>query len=206
MKRTIFALMATMTFGPLAMAEEYDAQQIVNWEDRSFVGETQYRLDEQQDMAVVAAKADNSASGLFFEKDFDVSKKPILQWQWRALPKQNSQERLKHGDDFAARVYVVAKTGPFPWQTIALNYIWSSQEAIGESWRNPFVPKNAQMVVLQTGNDGQWHQQRRDVVADFKRFFNKDIDEIKAIAIMTDSDNAGGVQQAWYGPISWSAR
>ena len=61
------------------------------------------------------------------------------------------------------------------------------------------------MVVVQgpQGDDqntptGAWHAFSRDVVADFKRFHGIDVDQVDAVAIMTDTDNTGVVAQACY--------
>lgn len=62
---------------------------------------------------------------------------------------------------------------------------------------------NAKMIAVESGNGnaGQWLTEERDLFADYRTLFGVDPPEAQAIAIMTDSDNTGGVAEAWYGEI-----
>jgi hypothetical protein len=48
---------------------------------------------------------------------------------------------------------------------------------------------------------GQWRTYRRNIQADFRRFFGFEPPPVGAIAIMTDTDNTGEKASACYGPI-----
>ncbi len=116
-----------------------------------------------------------------------------------------NDERAKSGDDFSARIYVVFSDGPFFWQTKTLNYVWANQAKVGDHWSNPYT-KNAQMLAIQTGNQhsDQWQTERRNVLEDIQTIFGKSVKEIKAIAIMSDTDQTGETAQAWFGDIWFS--
>ena len=47
-------------------------------------------------------------------------------------------------------------------------------------------------------------QQRVNIREDFLRIFNYEIDRADGVAIMSDSDNAGGSATAYYGRIYFS--
>ena len=53
---------------------------------------------------------------------------------------------------------------------------------------------------------GGWVREKRNVRADFKRIFGKDITAIDGVAIMTDTDNGKGQATAAYGDIFFSAQ
>lgn len=193
---------------------------LADFKQKKFKGATDYQL-VQLDTWVLRAQANNSASALFREMNIDLNKTPYLNWRWRVenvLPIANQQ--LKLGDDYPARVYVVVKTGVFPWQTKALNYVWGNyleSHQLGTDhratlaaetanfWPNPFT-KNAMMIAVRTGTLGlsQWQQQRVNVVEDFYRVFGERIDHADGVAIMTDTDNSGGSAVAYYGDIYFS--
>jgi len=88
------------------------------------------------------------------------------------------------------------------WRTKAINYIWANKLAVGQAVPNPFS-SNAMMVAVQSGptHVGEWMEQRRDVLEDFRKFFGEDPPTVGAVAIMTDTDNTSEKAVAWYGPI-----
>lgn len=177
------------------------------WEEKEFAGSTHYQLVSQGAKSVLQATTDNSASALYREIKVNLNKTPILQWSWKineTYPIENGFK--KAGDDYPARIYVVVRRGIFPWQTLALNYVWANKPVGASHWFNPYTQK-AVMVPIKAGETsvGEWHLESTNVKADFKRFFDVDITEIDGIAIMSDSDNAGFSGVAYYGDIRFSA-
>ena len=123
-----------------------------------------------------------------------------LHWQWRAdqiADWPEVDEQIKVGDDFQARVYVVKK-GWLPWQTRAINYVWSRQAAPGTYWPNPFASQAVMVVVQGPGGAGRWQSVTRNVREDFRRFHGMDVDSVDAVAIMTDGDNTGTTVASCY--------
>lgn len=178
-----------------------------NWKEKSFSGNTHYELVQLDGTRVLKGSTEGAASILYREETIDISKTPTISWSWKIEGVYDDiDEKSKSGDDFPARLYVVTKTGILPWQTLALNYVWSSEQGVGDSWSNPFTAK-AKMIVVQSGNSnaGKWVTQSRDVAADFKKYFGKDIKKIDGYAVMVDGDNADKNGTAWYADISFSA-
>ncbi|MFK8082439.1 MAG: DUF3047 domain-containing protein [Granulosicoccus sp.] len=178
-----------------------------NWSERSFEGNTRYELVEENGFRLLKAHTESQASILYREQTIDLNKTPIITWDWKIdRTFQNIDEKARGGDDFPARLYVAAKTGFLPWQTVAINYVWASQVPVGETWPNPFSAK-AKMVAVQSGDthSGKWTRHTRDVAADFKTLFNLDIQEINGYAVMVDGDNAQKEATAWFGEITFSA-
>ncbi len=188
-----------------AFAEQYRPSTVPGWEEIIFAGHTRYQPGED----CVAADSRDAASGLIRQVDQPLAGTPMLRWQWRAdsLLTQGkvAPEKIKAGDDFVARVYVI-REGLFPWQTKAINYVWSREHEVGSHWPNPFT-SNAMMVVVQSGTDGlgQWQTFERDVAADFRSYFSLDVSVVNAVAVMTDTDNSHGQAQACYRLPAFSA-
>jgi len=61
-------------------------------------------------------------------------------------------------------------------------------------------------VAVESGNtrSGEWHAEERDIFVDYQNLFGSDPGEVRAIAIMTDTDDTGGEATAWYGDITLS--
>jgi len=186
---------------------EFSKQDRTGWDEKEFEGNTLYKLVSMDGQNVLAAKSDASASGLFKEVSIDLEKTPYINWRWKIDSELTGlNEKSKEGDDYVARIYVVSSGGLFVWNTRALNYVWSSNQTVGEAWPNAYT-SNAYMVAVESGSasKGQWKTYKRNVLQDFKQFHDADISEIDVVAIMTDTDNSGQSAKAFYGDIYFSA-
>lgn len=176
------------------------------WKEKEFAGRTVYTPQRQEKLLL--AESNGTASGLFFEKSIDLRDTPWLNWSWKVENVlQGINEREKGGDDYPARIYVVAKGGLAFWKTRALTYVWASSEPRGSMWPNAFT-SNAHMIAVRSGAGevGGMKVEKRNIREDWMLAFGEDIEEIDAVAIMTDTDNSGQWARAWYGQPWFSAR
>ena len=170
------------------------------WQEKSFVGNNILSFSSENQISTVKIQSQNTSSALFLKQQINLNKTPFLNWHWKvsqALKPAN--EKTKKGDDFAARVYVIASTGPFIWQTKTLSYVWSSSQEIGDTWLSPYSDKVV-MLALNNGSylQGSWQAHRRNIQIDLKNAFAETFDTIDVIAIMTDTDNTGQKTTGWY--------
>jgi len=175
------------------------------WEERSFVGNTDYQLVDDNGTQVLQGHTQKQASILYREQTIDVTKTPVVSWSWKIdRTFGDINELTKAGDDFPARLYVVVRTGFLPWESLAINYVWSSNQPIDQVWTNPFTDK-AKMIAVQTGDEqvGQWVRQSRNVAQDFKDLYDLDVTEIDGFAVMVDGDNSGSEAVSLFGQISF---
>lgn len=190
----------------LAISQITD-QGLAGWNTKVFKNETKYSVTEYQGAKYIKAVSNNAASGLTKEIAVNLEVTPFLNWSWviEEILTEND-ERAKSGDDFAARIYVIAKTGFGIWNTAALNYVWSNKNPAGDFWPNPFTSK-AIMYSVEQGKTslGKLRTYKQNVRDDFKRTFKSDIKKIEAIAIMSDSDNTQKQVSALYGDIFFSS-
>ncbi len=188
---------------------QFSAGTLHGWEEKEFDGKTEYQLvvDETTQQKVLQAQSSKGASGLFREQRIDLNKTPYLNWSWKTASYFDGiNENEKAGDDFVARIYVVVDGGFFFWKTIALNYVWSSSHQKGDQWDNPFTA-NATMFAVESGKENlnTWQHYKRNIREDLKRLTGKDEQYIDAIAIMTDTDNAGLFATTYFGDIFFSS-
>lgn len=208
----VTALIISLFLASYAHAERinishFSQNGLSTWNEKSFVGNTHYSIVNNENQTFLKAETTASASGLFKEIDIDLNKTPYLNWSWKvANTYQGNNERSKDGDDYPARIYVVVSGGLFFWKTRAINYVWSSNQPINTSWENAYT-KNAKMIALRSGENEtkQWLTEKRNIQDDLEQLFGEKIDEINAIAIMSDSDNNGQSATAWYGDIYFSS-
>lgn len=162
-----------------------------------------YRLVRDGGVRVLEADCMMGASGWLWDEAIDLNRTPVLSWRWKVdrLP-DGAAERTVAGDDFAARVYVVLRTGFAPWEARSLVYVWAREEPAGADWPSAYTPR-AINVALRSGRAeaGVWREEHRDLRADFRRFLGIESDVVHGVALMTDCDDGGGKARAAYGDI-----
>lgn len=187
-----------------------------------FARGTEYRLVEGNPHVVLEARADGSASGLYRRIRIDPASYPVVEWSWRVLqPLAHADPRVRSRDDsparlvisfhgdvdrldpserFTARFYKSLTGSRLPYAM--LMYIWSSDAAVGTVAPSNYTGK-IQMIVVDGGRDGGWHEFRRNVLEDYRRAFGEEPWDIVAVGVMTDSDNSREEARAQYGDITF---
>ena len=152
--------------------------------------------------------ADNSASGLGKKIKIDLNKTPFINITWK-IEKELSgiKENTKKGHDYAARVFVIKKTGATPLSNRAINYVFSSNNSVGQNWPSPYTKKSIDIVLASTKkNLNEWVTVKANVKNDFKRFHDLEIKELDGIAIMSDTDNSKLKSIAYFQNIYFSSK
>ncbi|MEE4381398.1 MAG: DUF3047 domain-containing protein [Pseudomonadales bacterium] len=186
----------------------FPEQGLEGWEHRRFVEETRYRIADVDGTRVLEADACGAASGLFRETEVELGETPVLTWRWWVdAPVAGPDPRTKAGDDFAARVYVVFSGGLAFWRTTALVYVWGTAEAPAMPWRNPFTDRAAMVVAERGAPQGdRLRPVRRDVLADYRERFGTEPPAVRAVAVMTDTDQTGACAKARYAELRFLPR
>tara|TARA_B100000674_G_scaffold476518_1_gene470733 strand:+ start:53 stop:667 length:615 start_codon:yes stop_codon:yes gene_type:complete len=167
---------------------------------------TLYTIGSNENGNFLKAEADNAASGLGKEIKIDLNKTPFINITWKVekdLP--GIKENTKKGHDFAARVFVVKKTGATPLSNRAINYVFSSNNEIGFNSPSPYTKKSIDNVLANTKNSlNVWVTVKANVKEDFKKFHNLDVNELDGLALMSDTDNSEMKAIAYYQNIYFS--
>ncbi len=168
---------------------------------------THYSLGNNENGKFLRAEANNSASGLGKEIKINLIETPFLNITWKIekdLP--GIDEGSKKGHDYAARVFVVKKTGATPLSNRAMNYVFSSNNDLNTYHPSPFTKKSIDYVLSTTKeNLNEWVTVKVNVRDHFKKFHNLDLDEINGVAIMSDTDNSKLSSIAYYQNIYFSS-
>jgi len=94
---------------------------------------------------------------------------------------------------------------PLPYASLV--YVWSNTEPVGTIVVNPRTDRIRKLVV-ESGPEhlGRWRDHERDVHADFLKAFGEPPGPLRAVALMTDTDNTQSQLKAWYGPLTLQPR
>ena len=168
---------------------------------------TIYTVGSNENGSFYKAVADNAASGLGKEVKIDLNKTPFINITWKIekdLP--GIKENTKKGNDFAARVFVIKKTGATPLSNRAINYVFSSNNEVGFNAPSPYTKKSIDNVLAYTKNNlNEWITVKSNVKEDFKKFHDLDVNELDGLAIMSDTDNSKMRAVAYFQNIYFSA-
>tara|TARA_B100001142_G_scaffold233980_1_gene232338 strand:+ start:2204 stop:2818 length:615 start_codon:yes stop_codon:yes gene_type:complete len=153
---------------------------------------TTYSVGTNENGNFLKAVADNAASGLGKEIKINLNKTPFINITWKVEKDLSGiKENTKKGHDFAARVFVIKKTGATPLSNRAINYVFSSNSEIGFNSPSPYTKKSIDKVLATTKqNLNEWVTVKANVKENFKKFHNLDVNELDGVAIMVDTDNS----------------
>ena len=169
---------------------------------------TEYSVGSNENGNYLKAIADNAASGLGKEIKIDLNKTPFINITWKIekdIP--GIDETAKKGHDFAARVFVIKKTGATALSNRAVNYVFSSNQDVGSNSPSPYTKKSVDNVLATTKtNLNEWVTVKANVKEDFKKFHNLDVNELDGIAIMSDTDNSKQKSITYYQNIYFSSQ
>ena len=168
---------------------------------------TQYFLGSNENGNFLKAVANNSASGLGKEIKIDLNKTPYLNITWKVEKNlKGINEKSKKGHDYAARVFVVKKTGATALSNRAMNYVFSSNEDVNVFHPSPYTKKSIDFVLSTTNeNLNEWVTVKANVKEHFKQFHDLNVNEINGVAIMADTDNSKLSSIAYYQNIYFSS-
>ena len=210
-----FILIIFLFFFSLAYAEninvfDFTEEELSTLKVRKVRGadaKTKYTLGNNENGKYIKAEANNSASGLGKELKINLKKTPFLNITWKVEKDLTGiVENSKKGHDYAARVFVVKKTGATPLSNRAMNYVFSSNNDINTHHPSPFTKKSIDYVLSTTKEDlNEWVTVKVNDRDHFKKFHDLDLDDVNGIAIMSDTDNSKLNAIAYYQNIYFSS-
>jgi hypothetical protein len=207
--KILIILLLTTNF---AISEQIDAfkftkEELETLQKRKVKGETIWTLGSNENGNYIKAEAIAAGSGLGKEVKINLNQTPYLNITWKIEKDlENIIENSKKGHDYAARVFVIKKTGKTALSNRALNYVFSSNNEVGQSWRSPYTKKSIDYILSTTKeHKNEWVTVKVNVKEHFKKFHDLDVSEINGIAIMTDTDNSKLTAIAYYQNINFTA-
>ena len=203
----IFFILTFSSKAEMVKVFEFTEDELKTLKVRKVKGKTKWSLGSNENGNYIRAEAKGTGSGLGKEILIDLNKTPFINITWK-IEKDLSGivENSKKGHDYAARVFVVKKTGATALSNRAVNYVFSSNNSINESWPSPFTKKSIDYVLATTKkNLNEWVTVKANVKEHFKKLHNLDVEELNGVAIMTDTDNSKLKAISYYQNIYFSS-
>ncbi len=207
---TIYFLFISSVCAEKLMVFDFTEEELNSLEVRKVRGadaKTLYSIGNNENGSYLKAVAENAASGVGKEIKINLDKTPFINITWKIEKDlKGIKENTKKGHDFAARVFVIKKTGATPLSNRAINYVFSSNSNVGETWPSPYTKKSIDSVLASTkSNLNEWVTVKANVKEDFKKFHDLDVEELSGIAIMADTDNSKLTAVSYYQNIFFSS-
>ena len=216
MKKILLLILCSIILSPVSKAEEkvifdFTEEELSNLQVRKVRGadaKTIYTIGQNQKGNYLKAIANNAASGLGKEIKIDLDATPYINITWKVEKDlKGIKENTKKGHDFAARVFVIKKTGATPLSNRAINYVYSSNLNIDDNMPSPYTKKSIDYVLSTTKNNfDEWVTVKANVKEGFKKLHNLDVKELDGVAIMADTDNSKMTAISYYQNIFFSSQ
>ncbi len=206
----IYFLLVTSVTAEELMVFNFTEEELNSLDVRKVRGadaKTAYSIGNNEKGNYLKAIAENAASGVGKEIKINLDKTPFINITWKIEKDlKGIKENTKKGHDFAARVFVIKKTGATPLSNRAINYVFSSNYNVGETWPSPYTKKSIDRVLASTkSNLNEWVTVKANVKEDFKKFHDLEVKELSGIAIMADTDNSKLTAVSYYQNIFFSS-
>ena len=216
MKKILLLILCSIILSPVSKAEEkvifdFTEDELSNLQVRKVRGadaKTIYTIGQNENGNYLKAIANNAASGLGKEIKIDLDATPYINITWKVEKDlKGIKENTKKGHDFAARVFVIKKTGATPLSNRAINYVYSSNLNIDDNMPSPYTKKSIDYVLSTTKNNfDEWVTVKANVKEGFKKLHNLDVKELDGVAIMADTDNSKMTAISYYQNIFFSSQ
>ena len=211
-KNFLTILLASLILSNTAIAEktvvfDFTEDEFETLQVKKVKGETTWSLGSNENGNFIKAEAEGKGSGLGKEVKIDLLKTPFINITWKVEKDLSGiVENSKKGHDYAARVFVIKKTGSTALSNRAINYVFSSNNKIGENWPSPYTKKSIDYVLSTTiDNSNEWVTVKANVKDDFMKLHGIKVNDISGVAIMTDTDNSKLKAISYYQNIYFSA-
>jgi len=211
-KKILFLILVTQFFCQILSAEvvkvfNFTEDEFKNLKVKKVKGKTSWSLGSNESGKYIRAEAEGTGSGLGKEIQINLMETPFINITWKVEKDLSGiVENSKKGHDFAARVFVIKKTGSTALSNRAINYVFSSNNNINDNWPSPYTKKSIDYVLSTTKEHlNVWVTVKADVRKHFKQLHNLDVEELSGLAIMTDTDNSKKRAVSYYQNIYFSA-
>ena len=158
-KKSLILLFVSFLFSTISLAEkvivfDFTEDEFKTLKVKKIKGKTTWLLGSNENGNFIKAEAEGKGSGLGKEIIIDLLKTPFINITWKVekdLP--GIVENSKKGHDYAARVFVIKKTGSTALSNRAINYVYSSNNNVNENWPSPYTKKSIDYILSSTKED-----------------------------------------------------
>jgi Protein of unknown function (DUF3047) len=132
---------------------------------------------------------------------------PLLGWQWKILSFPHGADlRKRAASDATGHLFVVWPRFPALLRSHLIGYVWDPTLPIGSILPSRKT-RTVTFIVVRSGDQalGQWLDERRDVVQDYRMLFGETPARPQAIALSIDTNDTHTTAEGLFGRIAFTA-
>ena len=203
-------VLSSQSYAEIIKIFEFTENELINLEKKKVRGaknKTIFSIGKNENGNFLKAVSSNAGSGIGKEININLEKTPFLNITWKVEKNLSGiDERSKKGHDFAARMFVVKKTGATPLSNRAINFVFSSNEDVNQFWPSPYFSKSIDYVLSSTKEHlNKWVSVKVNVKELFRQLHDLDLKNLDGVALMADTDNSKLNSISYYQNIYFSA-
>ena len=137
----------------------------------------------------------------------DLKATPMLEWSWKVVTLPAGADlRKKAASDATGHIFVIWPRFPEMLRSRLIGYAWDPSLPAGT-----IVPSaktgTVTFVIVRSGRAGlgAWHDERRDVAADYLRLYGEKPPAPRAVALSIDTNDTRAPAEALFGSIAFAA-
>ena len=205
---TFYFILFSITLSEEVNVFKFTTDGLKDLKIRKVKKKTKYNLGSNENGKYLRAEAEGVGSGLGKKIEINLDKTPYINITWKVEKDlKGIDEKVKKSHDYAARVFVVKKTGLTALSNKAINYVFSSNHSVNEYWKSPYTKSSIDYVLSTTkSNLNEWVTVKANVKKHFKELHNLDVKKLDGVALMTDTDQTGIKAISYYQNIYFSSQ
>jgi len=148
-------------------------------------------------------KTDNSSIRMALKVDIDLTKTPVLRWNWKAVTLPRLGNAQSAVNDQVARVFLIFGSA---LSAKGLGYIWDTAAPVGTVTTNTHTLLDRRLLVVRSGSAGvgAWQTEMRNVLDDYKKLLGSAPGHVRAVGIESHSEDAHHTSEALFGALSFT--
>jgi len=137
----------------------------------------------------------------------DLTVTPVLEWSWKVVTLPAGADLRKRAtSDATGHVFVIWPRFPAMLRSRLIGYVWDETLPAGTTVQSAKT-STVTFVIVRSGRAGlgRWHDERRDVAADYRRIYGEPAPAPRAVALSIDTNDTRAPAEAWFGAIAFAA-
>ena len=138
----------------------------------------------------------------------DLRATPIVQWQWKVVSQPVAADlRNKAASDATGHLFLIWPRFPELLRSRLIGYVWDATLPVGSIVRSPKTSMVTFIVVRSGGHGvGEWAEEQRDVLADYRAIFAESISDLRAVALSIDTNDTRSRAETMFVRITFNPR
>jgi hypothetical protein len=163
-----------------------------------------FTLVDDRGRRALDLKSAGDHSTIAKEVFIDLDATPIVEWQWKVISQPVAADlRRAATSDATGHLFLIWPRFPELLRSRLIGYVWDPTLPVGSIVRSQKTSL-ATFVVVRSGGQGmgEWAEQQRDIVADYRTIFAESVSDLRGVALSIDTNDTHSKAEAMFGRIA----